>query len=104
VPSITHGDLVVDPARYEVRRQGEPVDLTRVEFQLLLTLLEADGRVMTRDQLLDAVYGHDAAEVMDRTIDVHVGRLREKLRDNPDSPRYIATVRGVGYRAAPAGT
>lgn len=104
VPSITHGDLVVDPARYEVRRSGEPVDLTRVEFQLLLTLLEADGRVMTRDQLLDAVYGHDAAEVMDRTIDVHVGRLREKLSDNPDSPRYIATVRGVGYRAAPAGT
>ena len=100
---IVHGDLIVDPARYEVRRSGRRVDLTRVEFQLLLALLEADGRVMTRDQLLDAVYGHDASEVMDRTIDVHVGRLRDKLSDDPESPRYIATVRGVGYRAAPAG-
>ncbi len=100
---IVHGDLVVDPARYEVRRSGTPVELTRVEFQLLLALLEADGRVLTRDQLLDAVYGHDASDVMDRTIDVHVGRLREKLSDDAESPRYIATVRGVGYRAAPAG-
>ncbi len=98
---IVRGDLVVDPARYEVRRAGENVELTRVEFQLLLALIEADGRVLTRDQLLDAVYGNDATEVLDRTIDVHVGRLRDKLRDDVDAPRYIATVRGVGYRAAP---
>ena len=99
---LVRGDLIVDPARYEVRRSGEAVELTRVEFQLLLTLLEADGRVLTRDQLLDAVYGHDATDVMDRTIDVHVGRLRDKLNDDADAPRYIATVRGVGYRAAAA--
>ena len=99
---IAHADLLVDPARYEVRRSGAPVELTRVEFRLLMVLLEADGRVMTRDQLLDAVYGQDATEVLDRTIDVHVGRLREKLGDEPRSPQYIATVRGVGYRAAPA--
>jgi DNA-binding response OmpR family regulator len=72
-----------------------------VEFRLLATLLEADGRVLTRDQLLDAVYGTDQADVLDRTIDVHIGRLREKLDDDPDRPRYVATVRGVGYRAAP---
>jgi len=99
---IAHADLLVDPARYEVRRSGTPVELTRVEFRLLMVLLEADGRVMTRDQLLDAVYGQNATEVLDRTIDVHVGRLREKLGDDPESPKYIATVRGVGYRAAPA--
>ena len=80
----------------------DPIDLTRVEFRLLQALLEADGRVLTRDQLLDAVYGQDQSEVMDRTIDVHIGRLRDKLDDDADAPRYVATVRGVGYRAARA--
>ena len=98
---ISHADLVVDPARYEVTRAGVPIPLTRVEFRLLATLLEADGRVLTRDQLLDAVYGTDQADVLDRTIDVHVGRLRDKLGDDADQPRYVATVRGIGYRAAP---
>ena len=98
---ITHADLVVDPARFEVTRAGVPIPLTRVEFRLLATLLEADGRVLTRDQLLDAVYGTDQAEVLDRTIDVHVGRLRDKLHDDAEQPRYVATVRGIGYRAAP---
>jgi len=78
--------------------------LTRVEFRLLLTILEADGRVLSRDQLLDAVYGHDGADVLDRTVDVHVGRLRDKLGDDADQPRYVSTVRGVGYRAAPPAT
>ncbi len=101
---IVHGDLVIDPARYEVTRAGQPVPLTRVEFRLLITLLQADGRVLTRDQLLDAVYGTDQADILDRTIDVHVGRLRDKLGDIADQPRYVATVRGIGYRAAPAPT
>jgi len=99
---VVHGDLVIDPARYEVRRSGSPVELTRIEFQLLLALVRADGRVLTRDQLLDALYGRDAIDVLDRTIDVHVRRLRDKLGDDPDRPRYVTTVRGVGYRAAPA--
>ena len=98
---LIHADLVVDRARYEVTRDGQPIPLTRVEFRLLATLLEADGRVLTRDQLLDAVYGNDQADVLDRTIDVHVGRLRDKLGDDADHPRYVATVRGIGYRAAP---
>ena len=72
-----------------------------MEFRLLATLLEADGRVLTRDQLLDAVYGQDESEILDRTVDVHIGRLRDKLGDDADAPRYVATVRGVGYRAAP---
>ena len=81
---------------------GEPIPLTRVEFRLLQTILEADGRVLTRDQLLDAVYGRDQADVLDRTIDVHIGRLRDKLGDDAEVPRYVATVRGIGYRAAPS--
>ena len=101
-PVIRHGDLTVDPARHEVRRGNEAIDLTRVEFRLLSAILGADGRVLSRDQLLDAVYGQDAADVLDRTIDVHIRRLRDKLDDDPDAPRYVQTVRGVGYRAARA--
>ena len=100
-PALRHGDLTIDPSRHEVRRDdGTIIDLTRVEFRLLTTILGADGRVLSRDQLLDAVYGHEASDVMDRTIDVHIRRLRDKLDDNPEAPRYIQTVRGIGYRAA----
>jgi DNA-binding response OmpR family regulator len=99
-PILQHADLTLDPDRYEVRRGDKPIDLTRVEFRLLETILAADGRVLSRDQLLDAVYGDDGAEILDRTIDVHVGRLRDKLGDDAERPRYVATVRGVGYRAA----
>jgi DNA-binding response OmpR family regulator len=99
-PPLHLADLVVDLDRYEVSREGEPIPLTRVEFRLLTALIEADGRVLTRDQLLDAVWGQDQADVLDRTVDVHVGRLRDKLGDDADQPRYVATVRGIGYRAA----
>ena len=97
---IRHGDLTIDPARHEVRRGDRAIDLTRVEFKLLTAILAADGRVLSRDQLLDAVYGHESADILDRTIDVHIRRLRDKLDDDPDAPRYVQTVRGVGYRAA----
>jgi DNA-binding response OmpR family regulator len=97
---IRHADLELDPERHEVLRDGEQVPLTRVEFRLLQVLLEAGGRVLTRDQLLDMVHGRDDTAILDRTIDVHIGRLREKLGDDADAPRYVATVRGVGYRAA----
>jgi two-component system alkaline phosphatase synthesis response regulator PhoP len=100
---LAHADLTLDRERHEIRRAGIKVDLTRIEFRLLQVLLEADGRVLTRNQLLDAVYGSDATDILDRTIDVHVRRLREKLGDDPDTPRYVATIRGIGYRAAPAG-
>jgi DNA-binding response OmpR family regulator len=101
MPAIRHADLTVDPDRHEVRRDdGTVIDLTRVEFRLLQAVLAADGRVLSREQLLDAVYGHEADEVMDRTIDVHIRRLRDKLDDDPDAPRYVQTVRGIGYRAA----
>lgn len=101
-PPLVQADLVVDIDRHEVTRHGVVIPLTRVEFRLLQTILEADGRVLTRDQLLDAVYGHDQADILDRTVDVHIGRLRDKLGDDADQPRYVATVRGVGYRAARA--
>ena len=97
---IQHGGLVVDRARHAVTVDGLPVAVTAVELRLLVSLLEAGGRVLSRDQLLDAVYGLDAAAVLDRTIDVHIGRLRDKLADPPGAPRFISTVRGAGYRIA----
>lgn len=99
--TLHQADLTIDTERYEVRRNDQLLTLTPVEFKLLVTLVAADGRALTRDQLLDAVYGSDDGEVLDRTIDVHIGRLREKLGDEAEQPRYVMTVRGVGYRAAP---
>lgn len=99
---LRHADLTLDLERHEARRGEQLLTLTHVEFRLLATLLAVDGRVLSRDQLLDAIYGTDDAEILDRTIDVHIGRLRDKLGDDAERPRYVATVRGVGYRAAPA--
>jgi two-component system, OmpR family, alkaline phosphatase synthesis response regulator PhoP len=97
---LRHDDLTIDLDRYEARQGDRLLSLTTTEFRLLATLVAAAGRVLTREQLLDALYGRDDDAVLDRTVDVHVGRLREKLSDSADKPRYIATVRGVGYRVA----
>ena len=99
---LQHADLLIDLDRHEVTRDGVPIPLTRVEFRLLMALVEAGGRVLSRDQLLDAVYGQEQADVLDRTVDVHIGRLRDKLGDDADKPRYVETVRGIGYRSARA--
>jgi DNA-binding response OmpR family regulator len=97
---IRQGALVLDRDQHDVTVDGRPVSLTRIEFALLAALLEAGGRVLTREQLLDAVHGRDEALVLDRTVDVHIRRLRRKLGDDPLRPRFVATVRGIGYRAA----
>jgi len=97
---LRHADLDIDLDRYEVTRGGQPVELSPVEFRLLAALVEAKGRVLSRDRLLDELSGPESEGVMERSIDVYVGRLRSKLGDDPDQPSYVATVRGVGYRAA----
>ena len=97
---LVRDDLVVDAARHEARIAGRLVALSALELRLLATLLDADGRALTRDQLLDGIHGSGEGDVLDRAIDVYIKRLREKLGDDAGSPRYVATVRGVGYRAA----
>jgi DNA-binding response OmpR family regulator len=97
--SVRHADLAIDLDRLEVRRGDRIIPLTAAEFRLLTALVQADGRVLTRQVLLDALYGPVQGDALERTIDVHVGRLRDKLGEAVDNPRYIATVRGAGYRA-----
>ena len=97
-PRLTRGALVMDLERHEVSVEGREVRLTPIEYKLLQALMEFPGRVFTRDQLLAHVYAFDEAVVVDRTVDVHIGKLREKLGDDPGRPRYIQTVRGVGYK------
>jgi two-component system OmpR family response regulator len=97
---LVAGDLEVDLARHAVRCAGVEVATSALEFRLLVALLDADGRVLTRDQLLDAIHGTGEGDATDRSIDVYVGRLRDKLGDDALVPRFIATVRGAGYRAA----
>jgi two-component system OmpR family response regulator len=99
-PVLQIGDLVLDRDRHSASVAGNALDLTAQEFRLLVTLTEADGRVLSREQLLDAIYGQGEAFVLDRSVDALVKRLRQKLGDDADEPRYIATVRGVGYRIA----
>jgi len=91
-------DLVIDLDRHEVIRDGQGLVLSAIEFRLLVALVEAEGRVLSRDALLDALYGAAEGEPLDRTIDVYVRRLRERLGDSSTRPRYVATVRGIGYR------
>lgn len=96
--SISVKDLQIDLSAFEVRKKGEPVQLTTTEFKLLQTLAEHPGRVLTRDQLLDCVWDLRAEGIYTRTVDVHIGRLRKKIEDDPSRPQYIVTVAGLGYK------
>jgi len=96
---LEHADLTIDLDRVEVRRGRQAVSLTPAEFRLLVALVQARGRVLTRQALLDTLYGHSQGDSLERTVDVHIGRLRDKLGEEAGTPRYIATVRGLGYRA-----
>jgi len=90
-------DITVDLGRAEVSRRGERIDLTAVEFKLLRVFLEHRGRVLTIDELLQEVWGRDAV-LTDRVVYTHVNNLRHKLEDDPQAPRYLIGVRGIGYR------
>ncbi len=90
------GELEIDRERYTVMVKGKPVKLSATEYRLLLFLAERRGRVFSRDQLLDAVW-RDEAFVEPRTVDVHIRRLRANIEKDPAHPRYIKTMRGIGY-------
>jgi two-component system alkaline phosphatase synthesis response regulator PhoP len=91
------GDVTVDLATRTVRKDGHPVSLTPMEFNLLLALLTRRGAVVSRLDLLKEVWGH-ASSVLTRTVDTHIAELRRKLEDDPSRPRHILTARKAGYR------
>jgi two-component system response regulator RegX3 len=91
------GDVALDPERHEVVIRGEEVNLPLKEFELLCLLLENAGRVLTRDTLIDRVWGHDYVGDT-KTLDVHVKRLRSKVEADPSMPSRIVTIRGLGYK------
>jgi DNA-binding response OmpR family regulator len=95
--SYTFGDIQVDFRRCEVRRAGQAVDISSLEFKLLTAFIEQRGRLLSRDQLLDAAWGSDV-HVTDRAVDNHVVGLRRKIEADPAEPRFITSVRGMGYR------
>lgn len=91
------GDVRLDPERHEVEVRGRPVELPLKEFELLELLLANAGRVLTRDRLIDRVWGHDYVGDT-KTLDVHVKRLRSKIEVDPSRPSAIVTIRGLGYK------
>jgi DNA-binding response OmpR family regulator len=97
-PALVADGLSVDPVAMRAEHDSRELALTATEFRLLYALMARPRRVFTRDELIGAVHRDDDPGIVDRTIDVHLGRLRRKLGDHASSPRYIGTVRSVGYR------
>ncbi|MFP5369842.1 MAG: response regulator [Actinomycetes bacterium] len=99
-PALAYGDVQGWPERGEVAVEGQPVHLTRTEFRLLCEFAQTPGRLLTREQLLERVWGYgwfgDG-----RLVDVHVRRLRQKVEKDPSNPRHIVTLRGLGYKLVP---
>jgi DNA-binding response OmpR family regulator len=91
------GECEVDFDRGEVRRGGVPVDVTALEFRLLASFIRRRGRVLSRRQIIDAAWGEDTF-VTDRVVDTHILNLRKKIEPEPSQPRYLCSVRGMGYR------
>jgi DNA-binding response OmpR family regulator len=99
---LRQADLTIDLDRLEVWQADRAVALTPAEFRLLTTLVRARGRVVSRQALLDALSGPAQGDALERSVDVHIGRLRHKLGEVTEKPRYVGTVRGFGYRAVSA--
>jgi DNA-binding response OmpR family regulator len=95
------GPLEIDLERLTVARAGAPVELTPIEFRLLRYLASHPGRPFTRGQLIEAIWGYDGDIESDRTVDVHIRHLRQKLEKEPAHPRWLITARGAGYKFQP---
>lgn len=96
ISALVFGDLEIRPEAGEVRLRGQPVAVTRTEFRLLCELADHPGRVLSRQQLLRRVWEYEFGD--ERLVDVHVGRLRQKIEDDPSAPKRLVTVRGMGYK------
>jgi DNA-binding response OmpR family regulator len=97
IDSVTFDDVVIDFRAYKAERNNNPLELSAREYRLLRYLVAKTGTVVTRDELLDEVWGYNSYPST-RTVDNHIARLRQKIEDNVEEPRHILTVHGVGYR------
>jgi DNA-binding response OmpR family regulator len=97
---LIHGAVHLDLEKRRLIVADKPISLTPHEYALIVALMGAPGRTFTRDELLDRLYPGGEAVVIDRVVDVHIGKLRQKIEPVPAEPRYILTVRGIGYRFA----
>ncbi len=97
---LAHGPVRLDLEKRRLTVDGAPVAVTPHEYALLAALMAAPGRTFTRDELLEHLYPRGEAVVIDRVVDVHIGKLRQKIEPTPAEPRHILTVRGIGYRFA----
>ncbi|MCL4505218.1 MAG: response regulator transcription factor [Chloroflexi bacterium] len=98
---LSFGNIVIDVNRLQVQRNDQPINLTPTEFRLLRYLVSNPDRPISRDTLIEMVWGYGSDIGDDRTIDVHIRHLREKLEDDPTNPRWLLTVRGFGYKFRP---
>jgi two-component system alkaline phosphatase synthesis response regulator PhoP len=94
----TIGDTMIDFKRYEAIRKGSKIDFTPLEYHLLHLFVRNRGMVLTRDQILENVWGEENVVISPRTIDSHIASLRKKIEDDPSYPKYIINIRGVGYK------
>lgn len=95
---VVHDELCIMPRKGEVLLYGEQIELTKHEFNLLYYLMQHPNQVFSREQLVGQIYPYDEQTVMDRTIDAHIKKLREKIEDIPSKPMRVQTVRGMGYK------
>jgi DNA-binding response OmpR family regulator len=95
--SFDYDELIINTTKYEVKRQNEIINLTPIEYKMLMTLVRYPAKVFTRDELITIVLGDDF-NGYDRTVDTHIKNLRQKIESDPKNPRYILTVHGIGYR------
>lgn len=100
---LRHGALALDAEKHKLTVDGDAIALTPSEFKLLHALMTRPGRVFSRDELLDRLY-EGGETVIDRVVDVHIGKLRQKIEPEPATPRYVLTVHGVGYSFAETGS
>ena len=91
------GDLEINFKKYEARKKGKPIKLSPREFELLKWFIEREGEIVPRDELLSQVWGYDSFPDT-RTIDAHIAKLRHKIEDNPEEPKLIVTIHGIGYK------
>ena len=98
IHSFCIGETELDFKKYEARLRGQKIEYTPLEFQMLRLFIKQKGEVLTRDDFLDQIWGEDNLVVSSRTIDSHIANIRKKIEDDPSNPKFITSIRGVGYK------